>query len=347
MNSAMPRFARWAAGAAVVAGAFLVLPVSDAAAAEPIKIEELIVDFGFPADAAARVRSGEILESDPAESSERELAVGFTFLVRQPPKSLAKAIRKMVDAKSDPHLATSVRIRGAGSLDDFSGLVLKPHGKAEAKRYLTASPGETLNLSADEIRSFTAMASTGGAPVTNVEGQLARQLLARYQSYVARGLDGMVPYARANGPQDPSAELRHALEAASPLLAKYAPEMRQVLLSYPRDKPEGLKENFYWLRYDLDGRPNYTLRHRLALPIGDVYVVADREFYASHGYNTSQAIAALLPVPEGTMVFYRSRISTDQVAGFGSSLKKGIGRGVMAKQLMGICDRARTASQKN
>jgi hypothetical protein len=47
------------------------------------------------------------------------------------------------------------------------------------------------------------------------------------------------------------------------------------------------------------------------------------------------------------MVFYRSRISTDQVAGFGSSLKKGIGRGVMAKQLMGICDRARTASQTN
>ena len=81
--------------------------------------------------------------------------------------------------------------------------------------------------------------------------------------------------------------------------------------------------------------------------MGSTIVVADREFYVSHGYNTSQSIAGLIPVPEGTVVFYRSRVSTDQVAGFGSSLKKGIGRGVMAKQLMEIFKRSRTAFQQN
>jgi hypothetical protein len=67
----------------------------------------------------------------------------------------------------------------------------------------------------------------------------------------------------------------------------------------------------------------------------------------SHGYNTSQAIAGLVPVPEGTIVFYRSRVATDQVAGFGSSVKKGIGRGVMAKQMMAIFERSRAAFQPN
>jgi len=67
----------------------------------------------------------------------------------------------------------------------------------------------------------------------------------------------------------------------------------------------------------------------------------------SHGYNTSQAITGLIPVPEGTVVFYRSRVSTDQVAGFGSSVKKGIGRGVMAKQLKEIFKRSRASFQQH
>ena len=44
--------------------------------------------------------------------------------------------------------------------------------------------------------------------------------------------------------------------------------------------------------------------------------MADREFYVSHGYNTSQTFAGLIPVREGTVVVYRSRVSTEQVAGF-------------------------------
>lgn len=324
---------------------FLASVVSTAVLAQHVDIEQVIVDFGYAADTTARVRRGEMLEADPRESSERELAVGFTFLVKEPPAMVAKAFRKMADAPANPQLAAAVRIRDAGSLADFNGLILKPDGATEAKRYLTARPGETLNLSADEIRSFNALASASGSPVANVEALLAHQLLARHQSYVALGLDGIAPYARASGPQDPAAELRDAIDAASPLLWKYAPAMRQLLLSYPRDKPAGLKENFYWLRYELDGRPNYTLRHRLALPVGDNFVVADREFYVSHGYNTSQAIAALLPVLEGTIVFYRSWVSTDQVAGFGSSVKKGIGRSVMAKQMLAIFERSRAAFQ--
>ena len=125
------------------------------------------------------------------------------------------------------------------------------------------------------------------------------------------------------------------------LLKQHAPTLQQLLLSYPQGKPPGLEEHFYWLRRDLDGRPNYTLRHRLAMPVGEIFAVADREFYVSHGYNTSQAFAGLIPVREGTVVVYRSRVSTEQVAGFGSSIKKGIGRSVMARQLTDIFERSR------
>jgi hypothetical protein len=156
----------------------------------------------------------------------------------------------------------------------------------------------------------------------------------------------MAAYARRDGLRKPSDELRAAADAAA-LLNKYTPALWQLLLSYPRGKPAELKEQFYLLRYDLDGRPNYTLRHRMALPFNGGVALVDRDFYVSHGYNTSQAISGLLPAPEGTMVFYRSRVSTDQVSGFGSSLKRTIGRSVMAKRLTEIFERSRASFERN
>jgi len=40
-----------------------------------------------------------------------------------------------------------------------------------------------------------------------------------------------------------------------------------------------------------------------------------------------------LPVPEGTLVVYTNRTSTDQVAGFGGGAKRSMGEKVMASQL--------------
>lgn len=273
------------------------------------------------------------------------MAVGLTFLVEQPLAEVLKAFRTMVDLKADPHLSASVPIRGSGAPGDFASLVLEPDGEAEAKRYLAASPGDALNLSADEIQAFKALASSGGDPKAKVEEQLKRLLLARYQAYLERGLGGMAPYERRSGACEPSGELRRASDAAR-LLKQHAPALQQVLLSYPQGKPAGLEEHFYWLRYNHDGRPNYTLRQRMDLAVGEVFATADREFYVSHGYNTSQAFAGLITVPEGTLVVYRSRVSTDQVAGFGSSVKKGIGRSVMAKQLTDIFERSRGSFQR-
>jgi len=321
-------------------GTAALLVACSAAAADRVDVGQVMRDFGIPAAAAARIRSGEMVESDPAGSSDRELAVGLTFLVQQPIGSVLDAFRSAADMKADQQLLASAVIRGLP--DDFANLALQSD---EAQRYLAARPGDVLNLSLDEIRAFHSLASAGGDPQANVERQLKLALFDRYRAYLESGLDGMAPYARSWGPRKPSDELRAASEAAS-LLNKYAPALWQLLRSYPRGKPAGLEERFYLLRYSLDGRPNYTLRHRMALPaIGGVALV-DRDFYVSHGYNTSQAISGLFPVPEGTVVFYRSRVSTDQVAGFGSSVKRTVGRSVMAKQLTEIFQRSRASFER-
>jgi hypothetical protein len=305
-------------------------------------IERVAEDVALPSDAAARLRRGEMLQYEPAGAAERELAVGLTFLVQQPPVQVMKAFRAATDLKADDQLASDTPLRGQGMPADFASLVLEPSGAAEADRYLAVRAGDTLNLSADEIAAFRSLAPTGKATQGQVEDEVRRVLLARYRAYRQRGLAGILPYERPSGPFDPSAELQRA-STESRLFEQHAPAMQRLLLSYPSDPAAGLEEHFYWLRYALDGRPNFTLRHRLAMPVGESWAIADREFYVSHGYNTSQALAGLIPVPEGTLIVYASRVSTDQIAGFGSSVKKKIGRTVMAKQLTDVFERSRAS----
>ncbi len=302
-------------------------------------VAALEADVGLTPDGIAQVEKGEMVETTPTDRSDRELAIGMVFLVRAPTTQVVQGFLRGGELKPDPRVAALHEVSGSGTLADFEDLRLTPHGVAEAQRYLTAAPGQTLNLSTAEIAAFRAL---GAAGQTEVEAQLRGLLLARYQAYRTKGLDGGAPYDRGGGVQrSPAEELRR--HSAAKILGKYSPAFRDVLLHYPATRPEGLEERFFWIVYDRDDRPILTLRHRMALPMDDAFVVADREFYVSQGYNAVQAHAAFLPAKDGTMVFYVTRTSTDRASGFGASAKHAIGRRLMTRELQDIFNRMRAA----
>jgi hypothetical protein len=302
-------------------------------------VEEMEAEVGLTPDGITRVENGEMVETTPTDRSDRELAIGMVFLVPAPLMQVIQGFHRGGDLKAAPGVVALHEVSGAGTLADFEDLRLTPHGAAEAQRYLTAAPGQTLNLSTAEIAAFRAL---GAARQPDVEAQLRRLLLARYQAYRTEGLDGGAPYDRGGGVQrSPAEELRR--HSAAKILGKYSPAFRDVLQHYPAARPAGLEEHFFWIVHDLDERPTLALRHRLALPMDDGFVVADREFYVSQGYNAMQAHAAFLPAKDGTMIFYVTRTSTDRASGFGASAKHAIGRRIMTRQLEDIFHRMRTA----
>jgi hypothetical protein len=302
-------------------------------------VAEMAAEVGLtPAD-IAQVEKGEFVETTPTDRSDLELAVGMVFLVRAPVRQVLQAFQHARDLQADPHVTALHEVNGEGTLTDFEDLRLTPDGSAEAQRYLNAAPGDTLNLSTAEIAAFRAL---GAARQPDVEAQLRRMLLARYRAYRTHGLAGTAPYDRGDGEQRrPADELRR--HSAAKILGKHNPGFRDVLLHYPTVRPAGFEERFYWLVYDLDDRPTLTLRHRMALPLGDGFVVADREFYVSQGYNAEQAHAAFLPAKDGTMVFYVTRTSTDRASGFGTSAKHAIGRRMMTHEIQRTFNRMRAA----
>jgi hypothetical protein len=293
----------------------------------------LLADLGFSPDDIAKVQAGEFVNESMQSSSPRELTAAFAFKVDTPPAKLVADLRSGIGMKVDPSMKASGEIHGAGSDADFAKLVIAPDVAASY-----AKGSGDLNLSTAERASF---ANLGAADVAK---QLRAGLLARIAAYQAKGLAGIAPYARGSESRSPGEDLRLATNA-SKALAKYEPSAYQLVLDYPAKKPAGFSEGFRWSQFDAHGVPTIALTHGMFVPDGDAYLVVQRQFYVSTGYNCEQAIAALVPTGAGTIVVYGNRTSTDQITGFGGGAKRSIGSSMLESQLQGIFEKVRRAAK--
>jgi len=307
--------------------------------------EEALASIGFSADAKQQVLDGKFVTTDLKPTSERELAMAMAFFVSEPPAALIEEAKKNLVAGIDPDVIASGAISATGSLEDFKVVSFGSDAKKQAKAFLDAKPGEDLNLSTAEIGAFAALAKQGGDAKT-VEDQLRKMLLVRFQAYHSQGLDGIAAYARSDDKQtDVGGDLRRAVEATGHLKTN-APNFYDALLNYPKSRPAGLEEDFNWTHYMAHGTPVFLLSHRIWMPDGDAWVMANRQFYVTASYNAVQIVAGFLPVKDGTLVIYMNRTSTDQVTGFGGSTKRAMGTKVMVAQIKDLFEKAKAAAEK-
>jgi hypothetical protein len=295
---------------------------------------QLMADMVFSADSVKRVMNGEFVTEDLDPVSDSDLSVAIAFLVKASPDELSKQIVAGDLITADPQVQANGEISGNGSLADFAAL---PMTSDVAKAYSDAKAGSSLNLSNSEITAFKALQ---GGDQKALQQQLQSMLLTRLQSYRSTGLAGIPTYDRGGKASDPGGDLRLATKAAHQL-TKYLPSLQQLLLDYPKGSVPGLSQNFYWATYNADGKPTYVLTHVLAASEGAARAVVQRQYYVSTGYNAEQAIAAFLPVQEGTVIVYGNHTFTDQVAGFGGSMKRKIGRKMMESQLEKVFQKGR------
>ncbi len=274
-------------------------------------------------DERQKVLNGEIVRWTTYESDDRELAVGIIMLKKGSPDKVVELFRGAEGYKLISAITGHGSISGKGSEADFAGLTLTPNGEKEAGRYLEAEPGDDHNLSTQEIAAFQALkekAGDGAGKQAAVEAQIRKNLLARLQAYQSKGLDGTSPYERGDEKRVSSEEIRAAVHSNKVLASMY-PKFNEVLLNYPKADMSGVEEKFYWLNIEVFGRPLLVLSHRLLFKAGDAYLASDRHFYASHEYNALQMVGGVWPKGESSLLAYLYRVSTDQVGGFGSSVK--------------------------
>jgi len=339
------------AAVSVWIGLMLSGPVSDASALP--SVDEIMEELHLSESDKQRVRDGKIVDWSASEGSDRELALGMAFLVKAKPEDLAEMYREALVLKEVSVITAHGRITGEGTMEDLAGVRLQPNAEKEARRYLNARPGDELNLDAKEMAAFRALKSPGKdgkVPVKEVETLIRQGLLARYQAYRTKGLAGIAPYERGKGDQRRAGEELLLSTKQLSGVAKHLPAFHKFLLNYPnglaKEEAKNLEEFFYWLNIDVFGRPTYVLVHRMLYHVGDAAFAVERQYYASHDYNSMLQGIAALPTKDGTFLFYIGRVSTDQVGGFGSQAKHPISRAITAPYIKDMFEQLQARAKK-
>jgi hypothetical protein len=298
--------------------------------------QTLIQQLGIQQQDVTNLNQGQIVFFNVAETNEKELAAGAAIYLPVAPSRVIKFIKNKGLASIDAAVTARGTIPPQATLDAFKGFGFSA-GSDEAANFLAATPGSQFNLSTQE---FQAIKTTSSAQPDAASQAFRKILLQRWQAYRKNGLKGIAAYDRGNGTEaNPGGELRTAT-LDSKVLVRYFPELYQAWLNYPAAMPAGAEEAFFWRIRQVENRPTAILLHRVMLSAGAGEIILARQFYAGHSYNSNQLTIACLPYRDGSLIFYANRTFTDQVAGFGSSLKHSIGgeqaRNEMAKLLKNL-----------
>jgi hypothetical protein len=313
------------------------------AAAQQTDAATFLSEAGFTPEQIGQVQAGGFVDGTIQASTERELVAAFAFLVEESPGNIIKDLKTGLLDRADPGMLGFGVISGLPSPDLFAKLTLQPGAEQRAQEYVNAKPGGPLNLSSDEIKQLSALGSGAGVPA--VEQAVRSALLSRLTAYRGKGLAGIASYARAEGKlRSPADELRSATQAGRQLKSR-APNAYRMLLEYPASMPPTAEEVYRWSHYIAHDTPTIALTHGVYVPEGDAWLVVQRQFYVSGGYNSEQAVGGLFPTPNGTVVYYTNRTSTDQVEGFGGGTKRSIGSKLLASQLRALYEKIQ-AQQK-
>jgi hypothetical protein len=325
-------------------------PIPDAVALPTA--DELLKQLNISARDQQGIREGKIVTWTASEGSDRELAFGMALLAKTKGENIVQLFREASAFQTiEAGLTAHGKITGGGVLDDFADVRLEPNGEDEALRYLKAEPGDVLNLGAEELAAYRTLKSAvkgGAVPVQRVEGLIRQGLLARYQAYKTKGLAGIAPYERKSKHRLLAGDELTLATKQAKLVAKYLPSVYDAMSNYPVVKTkegEAVEEQYYWLNVELSGRPLYVLSHRMLFRVGEAYAVLDRHFYSSHDYNCLQQGLVALPSDDGMLITYLRRVSTDQVAGFGSKVKHPLARALMVSPIKGLLEALRAKAE--
>jgi len=264
-----------------------------------------------------KLHSGEIIYAGMPEHEDlpEQLAVGGTLMLIPKPSG-QEIVQKFLNAEG------LTKHAGSETLAIFQEDSSAPFGSAslpttEWAAITSPSASETFNLSAAEAQMLQ-------KNVHQFKQAYEALLYGRFRSYYHEGLAGIRPYERPRKTDDPSLEIRTAL-AGFTFLDKHFPTLRESILGKPVASID--QEQFFLLHEsEINNKPMHMLSRQIFEITGDWGIGADLQFYATHGLNAGFVLMGVVPYQQGSLVFALFHVFTNEVLGFGSSLKKRVGR---------------------
>jgi hypothetical protein len=307
------------------------LLAGEAAGAELASPAEIAARLGLDQAAIEKVKSGEVVVQELEASSDKDLSLAIIAAIDAP---LERA-KEFVNADKMVELSTVTLSHGDIDTSTFSLADMKLPDDALAR--LVDDPSGTFFMSRKEAESVEQAAKQGKAQALAAYQAV---LSARAKAYWEGGADAITPY-EGDG-RSPKVDLGHANEAARKLVQ--APPFVAALDAVPSKGGGPAVHRLRWAVQKGRDQAAPVLIHRIMFERDDGQLFAQRRFYSGYDYDALQIVTGVLPASENRCaVFYTNHTYTAQVAGFGGSAKRSIGRKLMSKEIVAEIQRAQKA----
>jgi hypothetical protein len=304
----------------------LLLAAAAASAALPPDVEHfLTVVAGFSPSDIASIERGEVVAKAQPGPSDTELMTAAAVKIRATRQQTASYYGQMITYVDGTITQAFGRFSTPAALADVRDLSLDSDEIAELKSCRPGRCGVRIGgagLSA--IRSAVDFNRPDAA--TQVNARVRQAVVDYVNAYLTNGDAALVRYGDRSEPVSAQDEWR-AMVADSPYFQQYSPALREYLEQYPRRTLAGARDVLYWLREKYTGlKPVTSIVHGVVFQPPDQpdrTIVVQKQLYASHYYDGSVAVAALMDAGDGgTYLVYGNRSRGDLLKGGFGGLKK-------------------------
>ncbi len=325
--------------ATVSLGVVLALPAALAMAQEssPPTVEDVMSGLGYTDQDRSALQSGEIVATDVERTRDDELIASVAVFLPVTVEELLAGVRSGDGLRADLG-APAVGLLGSEfNAADWQGLAYTDSDRSEATKLLGFKGGSDFNLAEDEIAALQSkldgVTARSDDMLDRVSAAYREILVARHDAYIQGGLDGIADYKQGRTTLEPSAQLAGVANQAKDFLSEHFPEFWNAFSNYPEAQSDDIVSSFYWLKRQVEGRPDFVLMHEMSTGDENYTLMTRREYFVGHTYESLQVVAVALPVENGSAVFYVNAAFTDQITGFIGGVASSVGQGRMRDDL--------------
>jgi hypothetical protein len=216
-------------------------------------------------------------------------------------------------------------------IGDMNGLSLD---QSDIKDVKNCIPGNCeLQLPKESMETARTSVNWNSPDVAEQVNDLAKRgIVQLLEDYRHSGDDALGIHLDKRDPQ-PVAEQFRSLLSRVDFFPQYLPELNRYLWEYPKSRPDGTQDFFYWEKVNFGLKPTIRINHgivyRASDPQHQVHVLAIKQLYATHYFQTALDLSFCVQSSRtsGSDGFYLITVKTSRQAGL-TGLKGGMIRKV-------------------
>ena len=277
----------------------------------------------------AALEHGQTVVSLLPANDKREVAVCGLVSLQVPAEVFLQSFRESMTSKSNPAILEIGRFSSTPTLDDLQSLTFENRDIDDMEDCVVGDC--RLKLSATMIERFHKEIDWEAPDYRIRAAQLLRLMLLDYvRDYLARGDVALIEYSdKSRGVR--LAEEQRALMSASTYINHVLPEFPQYLKGFPKSEISLVENAIVWSKIKFGLKPviaiNHIMVYKRVQETGPQVLVAAKQIYANHYFDSSLALTAFVNVPgarPGSYLFYENRSRADGLEGAFSQIKRSI-----------------------